>query len=358
MAAAAIAAALASGTGTAQADVSAGAAVGDVRAAPAAVGALHGPAVPGVDVSNWTGEIDWGSVAGSGTAFAFVYASEGLDYVNERFEAQYGGAAEAGLLRGAYHFAQPHESGGTAQADFFVDNGGAWTPDGKTLPGVLDVEDNPYNNRNGLNSCYGLDKQKMVAWIGDFTRRYRQRTGRDAIIYTTTSWWRTCTGDSPAFGRHPLWLARWGAEPGELPAGWTRHTFWQSADRGRGLPGGQNSFNGTLSQLKLLARPRSAVKATGRVTGNTYTVTVANTTGKPVTALKVSGRTFGGQKIAKVGEGCRFSGTAVRCTIARLAPGAATRLTIVTRPAAPTAETKGMKITVGTVNLTLTARTR
>ncbi|GII04826.1 hypothetical protein Pta02_68340 [Planobispora takensis] len=325
----------------------------------AAAGVSRGSAVTGVDVSNWSGEIDWGSVAGSGTAFAFVYASEGLDYLNERFDAQYGGAAEAGLIRGAYHFAQPHESDGAAQADFFVDNGGGWRSDGKTLPGVLDVEDNPYRNRNGLNSCYGLDREQMVDWVGDFTRRYRQRTGRDAIIYTTTSWWRTCTGDSPAFGRNPLWLARWGTEPGELPASWTRYTFWQSADKVAGSPGGKNSFNGTPSQLRLLARPAPKVKAAGRVTGNTYTVTLTNTTAKPITALKVAGRTFGGQKIVKAGKGCRFSGTAVRCTIPKLSPRARVKLTFVTRPSASARNARrGLDLTIGTVNLRLTAKAR
>ncbi|GIH93800.1 hypothetical protein Psi01_44300 [Planobispora siamensis] len=332
-----------------------------VPAAPqvAAAGVSTGPAVTGVDVSNWSGEIDWGSVAGNGTAFAFVYASEGLDYLNERFDTQYGGAAEAGLIRGAYHFAQPHESDGAAQADFFVDNGGGWRPDGRTLPGVLDVEDNPYRNRNGLNSCYGLDRKQMVDWVGDFTRRYRQRTGRDAIIYTTTSWWRTCTGDSPAFGRNPLWLARWGAEPGELPASWTRYTFWQSADKAPGSPGGKNSFNGTPSRLRLLARPASKVKAAGRVTRDTYTVTLTNTTAEPITALKVAGRTFGGQKIVKASKGCRFSGTAVRCTITELSPRAKVRLTFVARPSAPARTAKrGLDLTIGTASLRLTAKAR
>ncbi len=327
-------------------------------AAQADTGMVRAPGVTGVDVSNWTGEIDWPSVTESGASFAFVYASEGLDYLNPRFESQYGGAAEAGLIRGAYHFAQPHESGGAEQADYFVDNGGGWTPDGKTLPGVLDVEDNPYKNRNGLNNCYGLDKQQMVAWVSDFTRRYRQRTGRDAIIYTTTSWWRTCTGDSPAFGRNPLWLARWGTEPGELPASWTRHTFWQSADKGQGVPGGQNSFNGTVAQLKRLAKPPSGIKAEGRVVRNTYSVTVANTGTEPITALKVAGRTFGGQKIVKAGKGCRFSGTAVRCTIAKLAPKATVRLVFTVRPARSGTSARGLKLTVGTVNLTLTAGRR
>nr|BFE85054.1 hypothetical protein GCM10020093_076550 [Planobispora longispora] len=68
--------------------------------AQAATGTARTSAVIGVDVSNWTGEIDWPIVAENGVAFAFVYASEGLDYVNPRFESQYGGAAEAGLIRG------------------------------------------------------------------------------------------------------------------------------------------------------------------------------------------------------------------------------------------------------------------
>ncbi|MFC6577714.1 GH25 family lysozyme [Planomonospora parontospora] len=319
------------------------------------LGSRRAPGVVGTDVSNWTGDIDWEAAAGAGAAFAFVHASEGVDYVSPRFAAQYGGAAEAGLLRGAYHFAQPHESGGAEQADFFVRNGGRWTSDGRTLPGVLDLEDNPYGKKNRLDNCYGLTPEQAVAWVGDFTRRYRQRTGKDAIIYTTTSWWRTCTGDSRAFGRNPLWLARWGTEPGELPAGWKRHTFWQSADRSGSLPGGQNSFNGTPSQLKTLTRAPSKIRLKGAARGNTYTVTVANTGTEPVTALKLAGRTFGGQKFTKAGRGCRFSGTAVRCTITRLGPKTTARLTFTVAPAGPGGPKRGLRIAAGPVTLTLPA---
>ncbi|WP_197287149.1 GH25 family lysozyme [Planomonospora sphaerica] len=319
------------------------------------LGSRRAPGVVGTDVSNWTGDIDWEAAAGAGAAFAFVHASEGVDYVSPRFAAQYGGAAEAGLLRGAYHFAQPHESGGAEQADFFVRNGGRWTSDGRTLPGVLDLEDNPYGKKNRLDNCYGLTPEQAVAWVGDFTRRYRQRTGKDAIIYTTTSWWRTCTGDSRAFGRNPLWLARWGTEPGELPAGWKRHTFWQSADRSGSLPGGQNSFNGTPSRLKALTRAPSKIRLTGAARGDTYTVTVANTGTEPVTALKLAGRMFGGQKFTKAGRGCRFSGTAVRCTITRLGPKTTARLTFTVTPAGPGGPKRGLRIAAGPVTLTLPA---
>ncbi|MFE3453730.1 GH25 family lysozyme [Nonomuraea sp. NPDC059194] len=321
--------------------------------APATAHAADG--VQGVDVSNWTGDIDWAKVRDGGGRFAFVQASEGVDYRNPRFEGQYGGAAAAGLIRGAYHFAQPHETDGAAQADFFVDNGGAWTSDGQTLPGVLDVEDNPYKDKNGKNNCYDLSPEDMVTWIGDFTRRYRERTKRHAIIYTTTSWWKTCTGDSKKFAKNPLWLARWGAEPGELPSGWKKHSFWQSADKGP-LVGGQNSFNGTESQLKALANPPAEVTVTGAAKSRKlYTITLKNTGVHPVTDVRLAGRTFGGQKVVKAGPGCSFSGTAVRCLIPKVNPGHSLRITIATKPSKARG-TVGVNVTVGSAKLSLSAR--
>ncbi|MBO3748448.1 hypothetical protein J5X84_20425 [Streptosporangiaceae bacterium NEAU-GS5] len=288
--------------------------------------------VVGVDVSNWSGDVDWESAAGSGAAFAYVQATEGANYVNPRFAAQFNGAGAAGLIRGAYHFAQPHESTGAKQADYFVAHGGRWTNDGTTLPGVLDLEDNPYKAKNGKDSCYGLTQDEEVAWITDFTRRYRARTGRDAIIYTTTSWWQTCTGDSKAFGHNPLWLASWAAKPGTLPASWKRYTFWQSTDKGP-IVGGQNAFNGTASQLRALASPPGKVVFAAKVAGRTkYTLLVGNSGKNPLTKVKVTGKSFGGLKFAKVGRYCKASGTAVVCTIPTLKAGTYVTLKFLARP--------------------------
>ena len=42
------------------------------------------------------------------------------------------------------------------------------------------------------------------------------------MIYTTTSWWTTCTGNSASFGQNnPLWIARWASSVGTLPSGWS-----------------------------------------------------------------------------------------------------------------------------------------
>lgn len=95
----------------------------------------------GVDVSNWQGAINWGSVRGAGIEFSWMKATEGTTYKDPRFSANYLGAYNAGVIRGAYHFARPDLSGGAAQANFFASSGGAWSRDNLTLPGVLDIEE-------------------------------------------------------------------------------------------------------------------------------------------------------------------------------------------------------------------------
>ncbi|MFC4005523.1 lysozyme [Prauserella oleivorans] len=203
--------------------------------------------VPGHDVSGWQGDVDWQASARAGAEFVYIKATEGTGFVSDSFAQQYTGSHGAGLIRGAYHFARPDVSSGAAQATFFVDNGGGWTADGRTLPGALDVEYNPYGD-----ACYGKSASDMVDWIADFSRTYQERTGRAPVIYTSTSWWEKCTGNSSAFGRtNPLWLARYAERIGELPAGWPAHTIWQYADSGT-FPGDQNSFNGNRSRLSAL----------------------------------------------------------------------------------------------------------
>jgi GH25 family lysozyme M1 (1,4-beta-N-acetylmuramidase) len=203
--------------------------------------------VEGVDVSSHQGTVAWSALYARGVRFAYVKATEGLSYRNPYFRAQYGGSYRAGMAHGAYHFAIPNITSGKAQASNFVAHGGGWSADGRTLPGVLDIEHNPYGS-----TCYGMSHARMVRWIRSFTTRYHRLTGRDAVIYTTLSWWRRCTGNSTAFsGSNPLWLATVGGRVGTLPGGWPYHTFWQYSEAG-GLD--RDRFNGGLSKLTRLVR--------------------------------------------------------------------------------------------------------
>ncbi|MFC5799263.1 lysozyme [Streptomyces formicae] len=202
----------------------------------------------GVDVSSHQGNVNWASLWSSGVKWAYVKATEGTYYENPYFAQQYNGSYTIGMIRGAYHFATPDTTTGTAQADFFVDNGGGWSRDGRTLPGVLDIEWNPYGP-----ACYGKTQSAMVTWIRDFLNRYKARTGRDAVIYTATSWWTQCTGNHSGFGAaNPLWVARYNTTPGTLPAGWAYYTMWQYTSTGP-IVGDHNKFNGALDRVVALA---------------------------------------------------------------------------------------------------------
>ncbi|WP_436738907.1 lysozyme [Streptomyces sp. BBFR102] len=203
----------------------------------------------GVDVSSHQGNVDWNALWNSGVKWSYVKATEGTYYKNPSFAQQYNGSYNVGMIRGAYHFATPDSASGAAQANYFVDNGGGWSADGKTLPGVLDIEWNPYGDQ-----CYGLSQSAMVEWVRDFLNTYKARTGRDAVIYTATSWWSSCTGNYAGFGAtNPLWVARYASSVGELPAGWGFYTMWQYTSTGP-IVGDHNHFNGAYDRLQALAK--------------------------------------------------------------------------------------------------------
>lgn len=202
----------------------------------------------GVDVASYQGDVAWSKLWSGGVKWAYTKASEGTYYTNPSFSDQYNGSRKVGMIRGAYHFATPDTGTGASQADYFVDHGGGWKDDGTTLPGVLDIEWNPYGD-----DCYGKSPSAMVTWIRNFLNRYKSRTGRNAVIYTATSWWNTCTNSYGGFGAtNPLWVARYASSVGELPAGWSTHTMWQYTSTGE-IVGDRDRFNGSTDRLKELA---------------------------------------------------------------------------------------------------------
>ncbi|OJA15294.1 hypothetical protein AZE42_00926 [Rhizopogon vesiculosus] len=200
----------------------------------------------GIDVASYQGNVDWNTWKSKGVMFAYIKATEGTTYTNPYFSSQYTGATNTGLIRGGYHFAHPDSSTGATQASYFLKHGGGWSPDGITLPGALDIEYNPSGTE-----CYGLSASSMVSWIKSFSAEYHASTTRYPVIYTTTNWWTTCTGNSATFAStNPLWLAHPGSSIGTLPAGWSYTTFWQY---GTSDNTDLDEFNGDSAGLKRMA---------------------------------------------------------------------------------------------------------
>ena len=60
--------------------------------------------IKGIDVSAYQGDIDWNILSKQGIVFAFIKATEGSSYVDERFKTNYENASKTDLKIGAYHF--------------------------------------------------------------------------------------------------------------------------------------------------------------------------------------------------------------------------------------------------------------
>jgi GH25 family lysozyme M1 (1,4-beta-N-acetylmuramidase) len=215
---------------------------GTPKDVPSDFGPLVG-GVLGIDVSGHQGNVDWAGYWNQGKRFVWVKATENVNFTNSFFGQQYNGSYNQGFIRGAYHFATPNTSSGAAQANYFSAHGGGWSGDGKTLPGALDMEYNPYGA-----TCYGLSPTAMTNWILDFSNTYKARWSKFPAIYTSTSWWSQCVnGDFSS--TNPLWVARYASSVGTLPCCWGFYTVWQYSSS----PIDQDSFNGSYAQLQVFA---------------------------------------------------------------------------------------------------------
>lgn len=203
--------------------------------------AAAGPAIHGIDVSNWQGAVDWGRVKGSGRLFAFAKATEGSTFVDKTFASNRLGMAGAGLvLRGFYHFARPDRNTAAAEAAHFLRTVGPLSPG--EVP-VLDLEVAP---GPGVGD-----------WAAEWLALVAQGTGRTPILYSYESYLYSVP--TSRLTQYPLWVAAWGANDGTVPTTppgndrWSRWTWWQYTSKAT-VPGvaghvDDSIFMGTVEEL-------------------------------------------------------------------------------------------------------------
>ncbi len=205
-------------------------------------------ALTGIDVSRWqhNPSVNWTKVKADNVSFTFIKATEAANYVNPYFASDWANAKNAGIYRGAYHFARPSVGSAKRQAHYFVAHAGKFHAVGD-LPPVLDLE-----------SSGGLSVAKLRTWTAHWLQTVKALTGRTPIIYTGPSFWETAMGNSTAFHAYPLWIAHYTSTQPRVPGGWPRWTFWQQTSTGHvsGITGAVdiNHFNGTRAQLATLAQ--------------------------------------------------------------------------------------------------------
>lgn len=167
--------------------------------------------VYGIDVSNHQGKIDWDRVAGDRTRFAYIKASEGGDFTDVRFAANWRSAGAAGVRRGAYHFFTLCRHGKDQAANFLS----IAHPDQKALPPAVDLE--------LTGNCPARPaRQDVLAELVAFLGPVEAAWGRPALLYVGRDWEQTY----PVLARsgRERWLVSHVVPP---PEPWT---VWQGSD--------------------------------------------------------------------------------------------------------------------------------
>ncbi len=173
------------------------------------------PGAEGIDVSHHNGAVEWPRVAATQVSFVYIKATEGVAHVDPRFQANWQGAGQAGLARGAYHFyllCRP----GLAQAANFIRQVEVGA---HILPPAVDLE---HAHNCAPQGGHAETLAEITAYLAAIEAEY----GAVPVIYTTPAFhaeWLAGEG----FERHPLWIRRLGAAP-DLP-----HAIWQYDMRGR-----------------------------------------------------------------------------------------------------------------------------
>lgn len=210
--------------------------------------------VKGIDVSNHQGVINFRQVKQAGYEFVFIKATEGTNFRDRYFPANWYNAHAEGFICGAYHYMKPKQNpDARTEADYFYDY---VTEQGALSKGdmlVLDAEtltpadDGPYGNW----CTYWL--QIIESY---FLFKPLCYTGQDYIN-------RLHLTSNPDIGNYGLWLASWvpnsqinnvtQANIPPAPAPWPVTAFWQYTAYGRvpGISGDcdLDMFNGNMEQL-------------------------------------------------------------------------------------------------------------
>jgi lysozyme len=154
----------------------------------------------GIDVSAHQGTIDWVRVARVGIKFAYVKATEGRDFTDERFDENWRGAGEAGLDRGAYHFFTLCTPGAD-QARHFLD---VAPPERDALAPAVDLE-------LAGNFSARPSATEVSAQLDDFLRLVERVWGGKVVLYVGDDFERVYP--VRLLRERPLWLRRFLLRP-------------------------------------------------------------------------------------------------------------------------------------------------
>lgn len=201
--------------------------------------------VRGIDVSSHQGDIDWDILSKKGIKFAFIKATEGSSFVDEKFNINYENAIKTNLKIGAYHFFS-YDSEGITQAYNFI----AHVPKmEEMLPPVVDIEfyGDKYKNVPDIE-----ETQKQLQIMLEKLEEYYEKK---PIIYATYKSYNLYIANN--FKDNYIWIRDVYFIP-KLKDN-REWTFWQYTDKikldaynGKEERIDMNVFNGNIDEFEKL----------------------------------------------------------------------------------------------------------
>jgi len=230
--------------------------------------------LPGIDVSNYQASMNWTAVKNAGVKYAFVKATEGVDYVDPSFANHMANAKSRGILVGTYHFCRPESRNGVAftsynglpfvpgsspyedavsEAQDYIDAIRPYYQTGQYLPPVADVERFPNFGSSSLERTF------VSYWVQLFSDTIYNALGVRPLVYTNLSN-ANSRYTSAVSSSHNLWLAWYRSTGSSVPPvpsdtpNWEPWTFWQWSQSwtipGYSGPLDADLFNGTMEDLE------------------------------------------------------------------------------------------------------------
>ncbi len=200
----------------------------------------NGYDIHGLDISHHQGNINWELLSKTKKnpnpiRFVFIKATEGGDFLDSKFHANFAEAKKNGFICGAYHFYNP-ETLPDRQAAFFIKQVALSCGD---LPPVLDIEERG-------NKPLSTFQNELIVWLKKIETHYKIKP----IIYASYSF-KINYLNNPAFNSYPFWLAHYYVDEVEYKNKWH---FWQHTDKafvqGIGYNVDLNTFNGTENDFQ------------------------------------------------------------------------------------------------------------
>ena len=201
--------------------------------------------VRGIDVSEYQGEIDWEKLSSQNIDFAYIKATEGSSYTDERFQYNYQNAITTNLKIGAYHFFS-FDSDAISQSENYIKN---VPKDMNLLPPVVDIEF--YGDKNKNIPDVETTREQLKKLLERLEEYYQKKP----IIYATNTSYNLYIKDN--FEEYKIWIRDIFSTPNLKDN--RKWTLWQYTNRERleGYNGEEkfidmNVFNGNYEEFMKL----------------------------------------------------------------------------------------------------------